>query len=180
MRPVGWTRLAVEHTRVDPDHMTGIRLVGPDDGRVEPAAGQVTDRFLIDGVETDDRFALVQHLFAPRALAAPMHLHHLEDEFTYVVSGRIGAVLEGVEVEAGPGDLLFKPRGQWHTFWNAGDEPAAVLELISPAGLERFFRWLGELDHEPSPEELATTAAPYRCDVDPAATRALVERLGIG
>ena len=81
-----------------------------------------------------------------------MHRHHLEDEYTYVLEGRIGAVLEGTEVIAEPGDLLFKPRDQWHTFWNAGDEPASVLELISPAGLERFFRWLAELDDEPSPE----------------------------
>jgi gentisate 1,2-dioxygenase len=109
-----------------------------------------------------------------------MHRHRLEDEYTFVLSGRIGAVLGGTEVVAEPGDLLFKPRNQWHTFWNAGDEAATVLEVISPAGLERFFRWLGELDHEPSPEELATVAAPYQCDVDLAATSELVERLGLG
>lgn len=157
-----------------------IRLVRPSDGRNEPAAGQVTDRFMIDGADTGERFALVQHLFAPRALAAPMHRHHLEDEYTYVLSGRIGAVLGDTEVVAEPGDLLLKPRGQWHTFWNDSDEPAAVLELISPAGLETFFRWLGELDEFPDPETLAVKAAPYRCDVDEEATAALVERLGLG
>ena len=51
----------------------------------------------------------MQHLFAPRALAAPMHRHRLEDEYTYVLDGRIGAVIEGTEVIAEPGDLLFKP-----------------------------------------------------------------------
>lgn len=156
------------------------RLVRPADGRVEPGPGQVTDRFLINGSDTEERFALVQHLFAPRALAAPMHRHHLEDEYTYVLSGRIGAVLGGTEAVAEPGDLLFKPRGQWHTFWNAGDEPATVLELISPAGLERFFAWLGELDEFPPPAVLAEKAAPFRCDVDEAATAALMERLGLG
>lgn len=153
------------------------RLLRPADGRVEPGPDQVTDRFLIEGSDSGERFALVQHLFAPRALAAPMHRHHLEDEYTYVIEGRIGAVINGVEVFAETGDLLFKPRGQWHTFWNAADEPAAVLELISPAGLERFFRWLAELDHEPSAEALAEAAAPYRCDVDPEATAALLKRL---
>lgn len=160
--------------------MGDARVVRPGDGRVEPVAGQVTDRFMIDGTDTGDRFALVEHLFAPRALAAPMHRHHLEDEYTFVLTGRIGAVLDGTEVVAEPGDLLFKPRGQWHTFWNAGYQPATVLELISPAGLERFFRWLAELDHEPAPDELATIAAPYRCDVDLAATEDLVARLGLG
>lgn len=156
-----------------------VRLLGSADGRVEPGPGQVTDRFMIDGEDTGERFALVQHLFAPRALAAPMHRHHLEDEYTFVLSGRIGAVLGGEEVEAGSGELLFKPRGQWHTFWNAGDEPAEVLELISPAGLERFFRWLAELDAFPDPDVLAETARPYRCDVDEAATEALMARLGL-
>lgn len=41
-----------------------------------------------------------------------MHRHRNEDEFTYVLKGRIGAVIEGQEVVAEPGDLLFKPRGQ--------------------------------------------------------------------
>jgi mannose-6-phosphate isomerase-like protein (cupin superfamily) len=42
-------------------------------------------------------------------------------------------------VEAGPGDLVYKPRGQWHTFWNAGDEQCRILEVIAPAGFEKFF-----------------------------------------
>ncbi len=141
--------------------------------------GGVTDRFMIDAVDTDGRFALVEHLFAPRALAAPMHRHRDEDEFTYVLTGRIGAVIEGREVEAGPGDLLFKPRGQWHTFWNAGDEPAACLELISPAGLEELFRSFASLPGEPEPEQLAELAAAYGCDIDFPATFPVLERHGL-
>lgn len=156
-----------------------VHLLGSTDGLVEPGPGQVTDRFMIDGKDTDQRFALVQHLFAPRALAAPVHRHHLEDEYTYVLTGTIGAVMGGEAVVARPGDLLFKPRGQWHTVWNHGDEPATVLELISPAGLEQFFRWLADLDQYPDPEVLAEKAAPYRCDVDEAATEALMTRMGL-
>ena len=140
----------------------------------DPAA--VRDRFMVDGSDTGERFALVQHLFAPRALAAPMHRHHLEDEFTYVISGRIGAVLGEEEVFGEPGDLLFKPRGQWHTFWNATDEPAAVLELISPAGLEQFFRWLGNQTEEIDADELGRVAAPYRCDADMERTQEILAR----
>ena len=46
------------------------------------------------------------------------------------------------EVYAEPGDFVFKPRDQWHTFWNAGDGPCRILEIISPAGFEHFFREL--------------------------------------
>jgi Cupin domain len=48
-------------------------------------------------------------------------------------------------VTASAGDLVFKSRNQWHTFWNAGDEPARILEIIAPAGFERFFGELVDL-----------------------------------
>ena len=152
---------------------TGARVLGSQDGTV--IAGLVSDRFMIDGAENSGRFALVQHLFEPKALAAPMHRHHNEDEYTYVLTGRIGAVLGDVELVGGPGDLIFKPRGQWHTFWNAGDEPATVLEIISPAGLEELFRSFGQLTGQPDPKTLAGMAAEYHCDLDFEATFPIIE-----
>ena len=97
---------------------------------------------MIDGEEAGGGFSLVEHPMPPRALAAPLHRHNREDEYSYVLEGRMGALLGDEVLEAGPGDLVFKPRDQWHTFWNAGDEPARILEIIAPAGFEHFF---GEL-----------------------------------
>jgi mannose-6-phosphate isomerase-like protein (cupin superfamily) len=163
----------------DPSTPTlSVRVLPAGEGDTSSLGG-VRDRFMIDGADTSGRFALVEHLFAPRALAAPMHRHHEEDEYTYVLTGRIGAVIEGREVEAGVGDLLFKPRGQWHTFWNAGDEPASCLELISPAGLEELFRSFATLTGEPAPEQLAEMAAKYGCEIDFPATGPVVERHGL-
>ncbi len=160
----------------DPSTPTlSVRVLPAGEGDTSSLGG-VRDRFMIDGADTDGRFALVEHLFASRALAAPMHRHHDEDEYSYVLTGRIGAVIEGREVEAGPGDLLFKPRGQWHTFWNAGDEPASCLELISPAGLEELFRSFAALTGGPAPEQLAQMAAKYGCEIDFPATFPVVER----
>ena len=162
------------------DQTISVRLLAAgDEAADESELGGVRDRFMIDGADTDGRFALVQHLFAPKALAAPMHRHRNEDEFTYVLNGRIGAVIEGHEVVAEAGDLLFKPRGQWHTFWNAGDEPAACLELISPAGLEELFRSFAHLTEPPTPEVLAGLAIEYGCEIDFEGTMPLVERLGL-
>ena len=121
----------------------------------------------------------MRHLLAPRSLAAPLHRHHREDEFTYVLSGRVGAVLGDDEVVAGPGDLVVKPRDQWHTYWNAWDEPAAVLDLVSPAGLEQFFRRLDALTEPPTPEQLVAIAAPYECDTDFEESRRIAERHGL-
>jgi len=156
-----------------------VRVLSLETLEPEQGLGGVTDRFLIDGAETEERFALVQHLFAPRALAAPMHRHHDEDEYTFVLAGRIGAVIEGTEVVAERGDLLFKPRGQWHTFWNAGDEPASCLELISPAGLEQLFRAFADLTEPPTPDQMTEMAAGYHCDIDMEATIPVLERHGL-
>ena len=99
----------------------------------------------IDGVHSEGRFAVVHHPLAPRALAAPYHVHTREDEYSYVISGTLGALLGEEVVTAGPGSWVFKPRNQWHTFWNAGDTPCEIIEIISPAGFEDYFRELAEL-----------------------------------
>jgi quercetin dioxygenase-like cupin family protein len=155
---------------------SGARVLVSSDGSILPSVGHVSNRFMIGGTETGGRLAVLQHLFEPRALAAPMHRHHDEDEYTYVLTGRIGAVLGDQEVFGGPGDLIFKPRGQWHTFWNASDEPAKVLEIISPAGLEELFRSFADFTAPPDPQTLAAMAGRYRCDLDFPATMPIVQR----
>src|ERR671933_239450 len=122
----------------------GVKVVGPQDGK-EGFLGSIGVRFMIDGPEAAERFSLVEHPMSPRALAAPLHRHTREDEYSFVLEGEVGAML-GDDVRIGKtGDLIFKPRNQWHTFWNAGDSPARILEVISPAGFEEFFRELVEL-----------------------------------
>jgi mannose-6-phosphate isomerase-like protein (cupin superfamily) len=46
-------------------------------------------------------------------------------------------------VYAEPGDVVAKPRGQWHTFWNAGDSTLRILEIITPGGVEELLKELG-------------------------------------
>jgi mannose-6-phosphate isomerase-like protein (cupin superfamily) len=146
------------------------RVIRPDDCDTA-TLGATTDQFFIDGESTQGRVTLVGHVIAPRSLAAPMHLHEREDEFSFIMSGQVAAVSGGREVLAGPGELLVKPRGEWHTFWNPGDEPATLLEIISPAGLEKLFRSFDA--GEPTPEALIAMAAEYGCQVDFDATMQL-------
>jgi quercetin dioxygenase-like cupin family protein len=156
---------------------TAAKVVGPRDGKAG-FLGSIGVRFMIDGAEAGERFSLVEHPMSARALAAPLHRHTREDEYSYVLEGRVGALL-GEEVLVGsPGDLICKPRNQWHTFWNAGDEPARILEIISPAGFERFFDELVDLGGvtEAPPEILADLCARYELEMDPASVPGLVER----
>jgi mannose-6-phosphate isomerase-like protein (cupin superfamily) len=157
-----------------------VKVVGPDNGR-EGFLGSIGVRFMIDGLEAGERFSLVEHPLSPRALAAPVHRHTREDEYSYVLQGRMGALLGDEVVEAGPGDLVFKPRGQWHTFWNAGDEPSRILEIISPAGFEGFFQELSDMGGVivADPEEVARLSRRYGLEMQPETVPDLLERFGL-
>ena len=158
----------------------GVKVVGPKDGK-EGFLGSIGARFIIDGPEAGERLSLVEHPMSPRALAAPLHRHTREDEYSYVLQGRMGALLGDDVVEAGPGDLVFKPRNQWHTFWNAGDEPCRILEIISPAGFERFFREVVDMGGVAQADEVAFAELRerYGLDMRPESVPELLERFGL-
>ncbi len=156
------------------------KIVGPKDGKAG-FLGSIGVRFMTFGDETGERFSLVEHPMGPRALAAPLHLHTREDEYSYVVKGRMGALLGDEVVYAEEGDYVYKPRNQWHTFWNAGDEPAYILEIISPAGFERFFEELVDMGGvaNADPDTLVELAARYGHEFQLDSVPELVERFGL-
>ena len=146
---------------------TGPKIVAAGHGRSGRLGGMGV-RFMASGRETGGGFALVEHPLGPRALAAPLHRHSREDEYSFVLEGRLGALLGDEVVVGEPGDLIFKPRDQWHTFWNAGEGNARLLEIISPAGFERYFEELVELFKagRPEPGVLAEVAGRYGLETD--------------
>jgi mannose-6-phosphate isomerase-like protein (cupin superfamily) len=156
------------------------RVLGPADGHAG-FLGSIGVRFMVDGPTTGETFSLVEHPMSARALAAPLHRHNREDEYSYVIEGRMGALLGDEVLEAGPGDLVFKPRGEWHTFWNAGDEPCRILEIISPAGFERFFAELVDLGGvaQADPAAMGALCERYELDMDPDSVPGLIERFGV-
>jgi mannose-6-phosphate isomerase-like protein (cupin superfamily) len=156
---------------------TTAKVLHAGDGR-SGFLGSMGVRFMIDGVESGGGFSLVEHPMSARALGAPLHRHTREDEYSYVLTGRVGALLGDDVLVSGPGDLIFKPRNQWHTFWNAGDEPARILEIISPAGFEKYFAELVELggSRTVSPEALRALGQRYGLEVDPHSIPKLLQR----
>src|SRR3954449_13227543 len=156
-------------------------IVGPTDGKAGNL-GSIGVRFMIDTEETPaGGFSLVEHPMPPRRLAAPLHRHTREDEYSYVLRGRMGALLGDDVVYAEAGDLVHKPRNQWQTFWSAGDEPCRILEIIAPGGFERFFAELvdaaaaGPVD----PEWLTAAGERYGHYFDFASIPVLCERFGV-
>ena len=156
------------------------RVLGQLDGKAG-FLGSIGVRFMVDGADSGGGFSLVEHPMSPRALGAPLHRHSREDEYSYVLTGQVGALLGDEVVIGKPGDLIFKPRHQWHTFWNAGDEPARILEIISPAGFEQYFAELVAMGGSTVADRqaLMALAARYGLEVDPTSIPKLIERFGL-
>jgi quercetin dioxygenase-like cupin family protein len=155
-------------------------LLPPDGGRLVWLGG-LGVRFLLAGERTDGRFALVEHPLKPRALGSPVHTHTREDEYSFVLEGRVGVQIGDTELVATPGSLIIKPRGLAHAFWNAGDEPARLLELISPAGFEAYFAAMAELfaSGAPDPTRAEAIRQDYGLDLDLASMPRLIARHGL-
>lgn len=152
------------------------RVIRAGEGEVLGPPAGCRDRFLVDSAAWGGRLAVVEHLLAPRSIAAPVHRHTREDEFSLVLEGRVWFVVEGEEHVADVGDLVFKPRGEWHTFFNAADEPARLLELISPGGLEEAFR---TIDSATDDVDMGALFDRYGCEGDLEATGPIMERHGL-
>ena len=149
------------------DFTQGPRKLGPSDGEYTDL-GSVGVRFMIWTEESGGGFSLVEHPIPPKTLCAPLHKHSREDEYSFVLEGTMGALLGDDVIYAEAGDLAFKPRDQWHTFWNAGDGPCRILEIIAPGGFEHFFREFGDfLEANPeAPPPFDEYSAKYGIEFD--------------
>ncbi len=139
-------------------------VVPPGEGKSVWLGGLGVD-FKIWGEQTGRLFAVVEHPMVPGRLVPP-HVHVDEDEYSYVLQGRFGARVGEVDLLAGPGTYLLKPRNIPHTFWNPGPEPARMIETIAPAGFERFFDELADVfaaagAGPPDQERMGELAARY-------------------
>jgi len=136
----------------------------------------------VSGVQTGGAFSVVEHPLEPKVLGAPPHTHANEDETSYVIEGEIGLLIGDEEFRAGAGSYVLKPRGLPHAFWNPGPEPARILEIISPAGFERYFGELAEVLSAGGPPDLgriSEVAGRYGLSFHMEGTPDLLERHGL-
>ena len=94
---------------------------------------------------TEGRVTLIEHTVAPATMAGPPHVHQAEDELTLLLEGELTVLVGGRLSTISAGQSVWKPRDVAHAFWNPGDRPARLLEIVAPAGLERYFAALADL-----------------------------------
>jgi quercetin dioxygenase-like cupin family protein len=142
--------------------------------------GSIGVGFRVGGEQTGGQVAIVEHPFPPGALVPP-HVHTREDEFSIVTAGEIGFRSGSDEVVLAAGGYISKPRGELHTMWNAGSVEARMIEIITPAGFERFFLELAEMFQAgaPDPGMLEPLAASYGLFFDPTWVPDLMDKHGL-
>ncbi|HEV8276937.1 MAG TPA: cupin domain-containing protein [Streptosporangiaceae bacterium] len=136
--------------------------VVPPGGGPHGDLGTIGVAFKLWGRDTGGALSIVEHPFPVGALVPP-HTHTREDEYSIVTEGEIGFRSGDREAVLGPGGYITKPRGELHTMWNAGPVPARMIEVISPAGFENFFRELADLTAAgpPQPPDMMALARRY-------------------
>ena len=94
--------------------------------------------FLATGEETNGQFALMEQV-ARKGNVPPRHIHHREDETFYVVEGEMTFFVGDETLKATAGTMVFAPRDVAHSF-TIDSEQVRILVMVSPAGVEGFFK----------------------------------------
>jgi len=133
-------------------------------------------RRLLRASVTGGAFGLVVHDLPSRQLGSPIHTHEREDEYSFVLTGQLTAQVGEAVVVAGPRELVVKPRGVPHAFWNVGQEPVRFLELICPGGFEEYFFEMAGPFNSRDQEAIAKIRERFRLSVRMESISELLER----
>ena len=136
-------------------------LIRAEEGRTLQAFGD-TAVILLDGEQTGGKFTAFLNISPPGGGPDP-HYHAREDEWFYVVEGRVSFLLNGTWTDMFPGDCVYAPRGSVHAFKNNTDQPIRIFINAAPSGFERFFAEAAEwwATEERDMSRLATIAEKY-------------------
>lgn len=132
-------------------------IVQPGEARVLHAFGEEV-RVLLDGARTGGAVVMWTETTPPEG-GPPPHWHEREDEWFHVLEGVVSFFVNGEWVDAHPGDVVFAPRGQVHTFQNRTAAPTKMLIHASPSGFETFFARAAEEFGKPGGPDMARAVA---------------------
>ena len=142
---------------------SGALVVGPGAGATieGPVGGPLT--YKARGEQTGGTFTAFENTIPPDQ-GPPLHTHANEDEAFYVLNGELRFELGGELRPAPAGSFVFVPRGTPHRFQNVGDNPARILVMFTPAGMERFFDEFANLS-SPEPDAMTRIGGPLGMQV---------------
>lgn len=131
--------------------------ITPAHGSLDGVSWNILGQVYVPKQVSDDSFCW--HATFPIETFVPPHVHPLQDEYIYVLDGRIDLLLDGKKRSAAAGDLVRMPRGIPHAFFNNSGEPVTALFWAAPAGkLVDLYRRIHNLS---SPAEVVEVAREY-------------------
>lgn len=153
-----------------------VKYLAPGDGRSVWVLGDLYT-FKLNGEDTGGEFAMWECLSPVGNAGPPLHRHLRESETFVVLEGELEFWRDGEELRAGPGTVVYIPRGALHKFRNVGKVPARLMVMVAPAGFERFFMELGEpasdlsqppaYDTPPDVAAVVSLAREHDCEIVP-------------
>jgi quercetin dioxygenase-like cupin family protein len=125
------------------------------------------------GKNTGGRVAVIEQV-GLQGVGSPLHVHHNEDEWFYVLDGELTFWVGGKVIVAPAGSFMFGPRGIPHTFL-ISSPPARFLLVAEPGGFDDFIREMSvpalTLTPPPPPtkppdmQKIVATAARYGIEI---------------
>ena len=124
---------------------------------------------------------IVEHTLEAKSLGAPMHKHTHENEISYVLEGELSVIQNGEVETAIQGQYIIKPKGIFHTFWNATGERIRFIEVITPGNFENYFAEVAPfiLAKPPQMDKVRETAGKYGLIIDPTAAEEIIKKYGL-
>jgi len=86
---------------------------------------------------TNGSVAVIEQL-APQGAGSPLHVHHREDEWFYVLEGALTFWVGGEVIEAPAGSFVYGPRDVPHTFTVSSDEARFLLVVRRRVDAQRL------------------------------------------
>ena len=114
-------------------------FVSPDDGNVltNPIGGRMVAK--IRDLHTDGAYSVHDNVIPPDSSGPRPHIHRNHEEAFFVLKGELTVRVGSRTITAPPDSFVVVPRGVVHQPSNRSSEPARVLLIFSPAGMDHFF-----------------------------------------
>src|SRR5213075_3193530 len=144
--PLGWKERS-EMTAITAERAAVGYLLDQDEGEAYWLLGML-QTIKIGKDDTAGAYGLLE-IVVPEGVGSPWHVHPEEDEWFYVLEGKMTFWVADAEISMEVGSFAFGPKGVPHTFY-AGAGGAKALVGFAPMQFEGFQREVGE----PAPERV--------------------------
>ena len=114
-------------------------VLGPGEGRQIPPGDDPFVTIKVERRHSGGTMTAYEATVGPRRAGPVAHIHRTWDEAFYVLAGEMTFLVGDATHTLKAGSFVFVPHGVLHTFWNAGDEPARLLIVFTPSGIEDAF-----------------------------------------